>query len=133
MLCLNVGLGDCRIFEPQRKYKLLRFNGHKCLFPLLIIPIYYKEEQFCRHFEKFFHENFPNLSTCYLCVDKHHKIMNELTRRKIANTLKGRKRSATTAKRISQALKGRKLSDKHKQHISEAMRLRKLKSALRDY
>lgn len=48
--------------------------------------------------------------------------MDDITKHKIANTLKGRKHSATTNKRISQALKGRKLSDKHKRHISEAMK-----------
>ena len=53
--------------------------------------------------------------------------MDEITKQKIANALRGRKRSATTIKRISQSLKGRKLSIRHKQHIKEAMRRRKLK------
>ena len=46
--------------------------------------------------------------------------MDDITKHKIANTLRGRKHSATTNKRISQALSGRKLSDKHKKHISGA-------------
>ena len=53
--------------------------------------------------------------------------MDEITKQKIANALRGCKRSATTIKRISQSLKGRKLSVKHKQHIKEAMRRRKQK------
>ena len=59
--------------------------------------------------------------------------MDDITKQKIANALRGRKHSATTNKRISQALKGRKLNDKHKKHISEAMQRRKLKRALRNY
>ena len=73
-----------------------------------------------------------NLPTRYLCISNTMN-MDDITKHKIANTLRGRKRSATTNKRISQALSGRKLSDKHKKHISEAMQRRKLKRALRDY
>ena len=39
--------------------------------------------------------------------------MDDITKHKIANSLRGRKHSATTNKRISQALKGRKLIDNH--------------------
>ena len=73
-----------------------------------------------------------NQPTRYLCISNTMN-MDDITKHKIANTLKGRKHSATTNKRISQALNGRKLSDKHKKHISEAMQRRKLKRALRNY
>lgn len=74
----------------------------------------------------------PNYS---LFIFKSNDIidMDEITKQKIANTLRGRKHSATTINRIKQALTGRKLSDKHKRHISEAMKRRKLKRALQDY
>ena len=48
--------------------------------------------------------------------------MNEQTRRKIAYTLQGRKKSATTKKLISQALKNQPKTKEHKQAISEAMK-----------
>lgn len=69
----------------------------------------------------------------FICKSNDIIDMDDLTKQKIANTLRGRKHSATTNKRISQALNGRKLSDKHKKHISEAMQRRKLKRALRNY
>lgn len=69
----------------------------------------------------------------FICKSNDIIDMDDITKHKIANTLKGRKHSATTNKRISQALSGRKLSDKHKRHISEAMQRRKLKRALRNY
>lgn len=48
--------------------------------------------------------------------------MNELIKKKISYSLKGRRKSASTKKRISQSLKGRKLSDVHKKKISQAMK-----------
>lgn len=48
--------------------------------------------------------------------------MNELIKKKISYSLKGRKKSATTRKRISQALKGHKLSEEHKKRIGQSMR-----------
>ena len=48
--------------------------------------------------------------------------MDEQTRRKIAYTLRGRKKSATTKKLISQALKYQPKTKQHKQAISEAMK-----------
>ena len=48
--------------------------------------------------------------------------MDEQTRRKIAYTLRGRKKSATTKKLISQALKNQPKTKQHKQAISEAMK-----------
>lgn len=48
--------------------------------------------------------------------------MNELIKKKISYSLKGRRKSATTKKRISQALKGRKLSEEHKKRIGKSMR-----------
>ena len=48
--------------------------------------------------------------------------MNEQTKRKISNTLRGRKKSATTKKLISQALKNQPKTKQHKQAISEAMK-----------
>ncbi len=47
--------------------------------------------------------------------------MNELIKKKISYSLKGRRKSASTKKRISQALKGRKLSETHKRKISQSM------------
>ena len=47
--------------------------------------------------------------------------MNEQTKRKISNTLRGRKKSATTKKLISQALKNQPKTKQHKKAISEAM------------
>lgn len=47
--------------------------------------------------------------------------MNELTKRKISNKLRGRKHSATHNEHIKQSLKGRKLTKKHKENISKAM------------
>ena len=44
--------------------------------------------------------------------------MNDIIKKKISYSLKGRKKSATTRKRISQALQGRKLSDEHKKRIA---------------
>ena len=48
--------------------------------------------------------------------------MDEQTRRKIAYTLRGRKKSATTKKLNSQALKNQPKTKQHKQAISEAMK-----------
>lgn len=48
--------------------------------------------------------------------------MDEQTRRKIAYTLRGRNKSATTKKLISQALKNQPKTKQHKQAISEAMK-----------
>ena len=48
--------------------------------------------------------------------------MDEQTRRKIAYTLRGRKKSATTKKLIIQALKNQPKTKQHKQAISEAMK-----------
>ena len=48
--------------------------------------------------------------------------MDEQTRRKIAYTLRGRKKSATTKKLISQALKNQPKTKEHRQAISEAMK-----------
>lgn len=48
--------------------------------------------------------------------------MNELTKKKISNTLKDKKKSATHRKNISQALTGRKLSKEHKEKIKESMK-----------
>lgn len=48
--------------------------------------------------------------------------MNELIKKKISYSLKGRRKSASTKKRISQSLKGCKLSDVHKKKISQAMK-----------
>ena len=48
--------------------------------------------------------------------------MDEQTKRKIAYTLQGRKKSATTKKLISQALKNQPKTKQHKQAISEAMK-----------
>lgn len=47
--------------------------------------------------------------------------MNELIKKKISYSLKGRRKSASTKKRISQSLKGRKLSETHKRKISQSM------------
>ena len=48
--------------------------------------------------------------------------MNELIKKKISYSLKGRRKSASTKKRISQSLKGRKLSDVHKKKISQVLK-----------
>ena len=48
--------------------------------------------------------------------------MNELTKRKISNALRGRKKSTNTKKLISQALKNQPKTKQHKQAISEAMK-----------
>lgn len=48
--------------------------------------------------------------------------MNDIIKKKISYSLKGRRKSASTKKRISQALKGRKLSEEHKKRISQSMR-----------
>ena len=48
--------------------------------------------------------------------------MDEQTRRKIAYTLRGRKKSSTSKKLISQALKNQPKTKQHKQAISEAMK-----------
>ena len=48
--------------------------------------------------------------------------MDDIIKKKISYSLKGRKKSATTRKRISQALKGRKLSKEHKRRISQSMK-----------
>ena len=48
--------------------------------------------------------------------------MDNIIKKKISYSLKGRKKSATTRKRISQALKGRKLSEEHKKRIGQSMR-----------
>lgn len=48
--------------------------------------------------------------------------MNELTKKKISNTLKGKKKSATHRKNISKALTGRKLKKEHKEKIKESMK-----------
>ena len=45
--------------------------------------------------------------------------MNELIKKKISNSLKGKKKSATHRKNISQALTGRKLNKEHKEKIKE--------------
>ena len=47
--------------------------------------------------------------------------MDEQTKRKIAYTLRGRKKSATTKKLISQALKNQPKTNQHKKAISIAM------------
>ena len=48
--------------------------------------------------------------------------MNELTKKKISNTHKGKKKSATHRKNISQALTGRTLNKEHKEKIKESMK-----------
>ena len=48
--------------------------------------------------------------------------MNELTKKKISNTLKGKKKSATHRKNISQALTGRTLNKEHREKIKESMK-----------
>lgn len=47
--------------------------------------------------------------------------MNEAIKRKISNSLRGRKKSATTKKLISQALKNQPKTNQHKKTISLAM------------
>ena len=49
--------------------------------------------------------------------------MNELTKRKIASKLKGRKKAARTEWLISQSMRGKVKTEQHKQAISESMRL----------
>ena len=48
--------------------------------------------------------------------------MDEQTKRKIAYTLRGRKKSATTKKLISQALKNQPKTKQHKEAISKGMK-----------
>lgn len=47
--------------------------------------------------------------------------MNEAIKRKISNSLRGRKKSATTKRLISQALKNQPKTNQHKKAISLAM------------
>lgn len=47
--------------------------------------------------------------------------MNEAIKRKISNSLRGRKKSATTKRLISQALKNQPKTNQHKKAISIAM------------
>lgn len=49
--------------------------------------------------------------------------MDELTKRRIANKLRGRKKLPRTKWLISKAMKGKQKSEQHKQAISEAMKL----------
>ena len=49
--------------------------------------------------------------------------MDELTKRKIAYKLRGRKKSARTKWLISNTMRGKEKSKQHKQAISEAMKL----------
>ncbi|WP_302460397.1 hypothetical protein [Bacteroides clarus] len=49
--------------------------------------------------------------------------MNELTKKKIASKLKGRKKAARTKWLISQSMRGKVKTEQHKQAISESMRL----------
>ena len=48
--------------------------------------------------------------------------MDEAIKRKISNSLRGRKKSATTKRLISQALKNQPKTNQHKEAISEAMK-----------
>ena len=49
--------------------------------------------------------------------------MDEIVKRKIANKLRGRKKSARTKWLISNTMRGKEKSKQHKQAISEAMKL----------
>lgn len=49
--------------------------------------------------------------------------MNEITKKKIAYKLRGRKKQARTKWLISQAMSGKQKTDQHKQAISVAMLL----------
>ena len=49
--------------------------------------------------------------------------MDELTKRKISNKLKGRKKAARTKWLISQSMRGKVKTEQHKLAISEAMRI----------
>lgn len=57
----------------------------------------------------------------YLLFIVKSKIMDESTKRKISNKLKGRKKQARTKWLISQSMKGKQKTDKHRQAISEGM------------
>lgn len=48
--------------------------------------------------------------------------MNEITKIKISNKLKNKRKNETTKKLISKSLTGKSKSQKHKQAISEAMK-----------
>lgn len=48
--------------------------------------------------------------------------MDELTKKKISNTLKGKKKSANHKKHISESLTGRKLRQEHKNKIKESVK-----------
>lgn len=47
--------------------------------------------------------------------------MDELIKKKISASLKGRKKRATHKKRISQSLKSRKLTKEHKENITKSL------------
>lgn len=48
--------------------------------------------------------------------------MDSITKRKISQSLKGRKKSATHKKRIKQSMLGKKLTKEHKDNISKGMK-----------
>lgn len=48
--------------------------------------------------------------------------MDNITRKKISQSMKGRRKSATHKKHISQAMKDKQLTKEHKKHISEGMK-----------
>jgi len=58
--------------------------------------------------------------TYYLYVKQY--FMDELTKRKISASLRGRKKTATHRKKISQALLNRKLTKEHKENIRKSMK-----------
>ena len=49
--------------------------------------------------------------------------MNELTKKKISMSMRGKKKSATHKKHISQSIKKLKMSKEHKEAIAEAMKI----------
>lgn len=51
--------------------------------------------------------------------------MDSITRQKISNSLKGKKKSSTHRKKISFSMKGKSLSEAHKKKISESLKRKK--------
>ena len=56
--------------------------------------------------------------------------MNELTKKKISYSLRGRKLSATHKKKISQSMKRIKMTEEHKKAIAIAMKIMWLKKKM---
>jgi len=58
--------------------------------------------------------------------------MNELTKKKISMSMRGKKKSATHRKKISQAMKKIKMTEEHKKAIAQSIKImwekRKLKN-----